>query len=277
MRSLFAIKESRLFVKAVNLLPRLKHHVNRAIKAAFQILGFGIYRKEPPFNNTQIQNNEGSAYQKVRPFATYSPWLSDADFLDIYGKIRNHTLVDVYRCYELWTCAKQISNVDGNILEVGVWRGGTGILLAEAMRNSKTKTVYLADTFAGVVKAGEEDKSYRGGEHSDTSLDIVQTLLDKLSVKNAEILRGIFPEETGGRIRGRIALLHCDVDVYLSTKHIVEWCLPRLSIVAMMVFDDYGFAGCEGVTKFCNELKNAKGFRFIHNLNGHAIFIKVGE
>ena len=41
-----------------------------------------------------------------------------------------------------------------------------------------------------------------------------------------------------------------------------------------MVFDDYGFSGCEGVTKFVNELRVNSQLFFIHNLNGHAIFVK---
>jgi O-methyltransferase len=55
----------------------------------------------------------------------------------------------------------------------------------------------------------------------------------------------------------------------------VEWCLPRLSPGSVLVFDDYGFYGCEGVTRFCKELRSQRGFRFIHNLNGHAIFVKI--
>ena len=137
------------------------------------------------------------------------------------------------------------------------------------------QTVFLADTFSGVVKAGEYDTSYRGGEHADTSLEIVEELIKVNDLKNIKILKGIFPEDTAEKISGKISLLHSDVDVYQSTKDIVEWCLPRLSIGGVMVFDDYGFSGCEGVTKYCEELRKNSNFYFIHNINGHAIFIKL--
>lgn len=137
-----------------------------------------------------------------------------------FDRIKSHTLLDIYRCYELWTLAKQANNIDGNILEVGVWRGGSGAVLAQATRGSG-KTVYLADTFAGVVKAGDNDTAYKGGEHADTSVELVEGLLASLSIDHAMLLKGVFPDQTQDRIAGKIALLHCDVDVYESCRTIV--------------------------------------------------------
>jgi O-methyltransferase len=213
----------------------------------------------------------------VLPLATYAPWLDDAQFLSVYQKAADHTLVDLYRCFELWELTRQIEDVEGDVLEVGVWRGGTGAILASALSKTCNKKVYLADTFRGVVKAGANDTSYRGGEHADASRAVVERLLESLSLKNVEILPGVFPDETQHHVTGRIALLHCDVDVYQSTRDVVEWCLPRLSPGSLLVFDDYGFYGCEGVTRFCNDLRSQRGFRFIHNLNGHAIFVRIAS
>jgi O-methyltransferase len=122
---------------------------------------------------------------------------------------------------------------------------------------------------------GENDTLYKGGEHSDTSLALVSKLMSDLFFEDVQLLEGIFPEETQDKINGNISMLHCDVDVYASTKDIVEWCLPKMSAGATLVFDDYGFYGCEGVTKFCNELKNRRDLIFTHNLNGHAVFFKI--
>ena len=214
------------------------------------------------------------SHHRVLPHATYSPWLLDDAFQDVYQRIKSHTLVDIYRCYELWTLGQQLSHVPGNFLEVGVWRGGTGALLAAAAQADRAKHVYLADTFQGVVKAGGDDTVYVGGEHADTSPALVSDLLKGLGLSNFSLLEGIFPEQTAHGFQGTLALLHCDVDVYSSAKGVVEWALPMLSPGAAIVFDDYGFSGCEGVTKLANELRTDKSLLFIHNLNGHAIFIK---
>jgi O-methyltransferase len=99
------------------------------------------------YNTIKMQNpwqyeNSNIIHHRVLPFATVAPWLNDVNFLNIYEKIKNHTLVDIYRCYELWILAKQSSKIDGVILEVGDWRGGTGAIIAEATR-TKIKKFYL--------------------------------------------------------------------------------------------------------------------------------------
>jgi O-methyltransferase len=226
----------------------------------------------PPPEQWSDATTPSIVHSRIAPTATYSPWLSDQAFHLIHERVKDYSLVDVYRCYELWTLAKQVAEVDGSVLEVGVWRGGSGAILSAA---SPAKTVYLADTFKGVVKAGKQDTRYKGGEHADTSKPLVESLLRSLGLSNFVLLEGVFPEDTARGISGPIALLHSDVDVYSSTRDIVEWALCRLTTGGVMVFDDYGFCGCEGVTKFVNELRANSKLFFIHNLNGHAIFVKL--
>jgi O-methyltransferase len=214
-------------------------------------------------------------HSQVSPIATYSPWILDQEFQAVYQAVRHSTLVDLYRCYEVWSLARQLDEIQGDFLEVGVWRGGTGALLAlAAMKGTSQKQVYLADTFEGVVKAGPDDPGYMGGEHSDTSADLVRQMLQSLGLINTTVLVGTFPEETGHLGPSRISLLHCDVDVYQSSKDVVGWALPRMPSGGIILFDDYGFYGCEGVTKFVHELVQDKQFTFLHNLNGHAILVK---
>ena len=43
----------------------------------------------------------------------------------------------------------------------------------------------------------------------------------------------------------------------------------------LVIFEDYSFYGCEAVTIFNDELKLRDDLMFIHNLNGHAVFIKI--
>ena len=232
---------------------------------------YAAIRSQAPWSHPKSPD---IAHHRILPHATYSPWLLDGDFQAVYQRIKSHTLVDIYRCYELWTLGHQLGLIPGHFLEVGVWRGGTGALLASAAKAHTGKHVYLADTFTGVVKAGGDDTVYVGGEHADTSLDLVSALLSGMGLSNFSLLQGIFPEQTAHAFQGKLALLHCDVDVYSSAKGVVEWGIPLLSQGGAIVFDDYGFSGCEGVTRLVNELRTDARFLFIHNLNGHAILIK---
>jgi len=213
----------------------------------------------------------GISHEQVVPVASYAPWRDDREFLAVYNRVSAHTLVDVYRCYELWSVARQLRGVRGNVLEVGVWRGGTAAVLAVA--SADASHLWLADTFEGVTKATPVDTSYVGGEHADTSEEIVRRLLAQMDVTQFTILKGVFPDATGARMDGAaIKLCHIDVDTYQSAKDVFMWVWPRLVTGGVVIFDDYGFWGCEGVTTAVNELR-ASHFT-LHNLNGHALVLK---
>lgn len=222
------------------------------------------------------KNVDNVSHQQVIPHATYSPWYDDDEFLLVYHKIKDNTLVDIYRCYELWSLIMRSGGIKGDILEVGVWRGGTGSLISCAAAKVSTECrVYLADTFAGVVKASENDTRYKGGEHSDTSMDSVRNLLKAVGVSNAVLLKGIFPDQVNfGSSIPQFRLCHIDVDTYDSARDVFEYVWPHIVRGGVVVFDDYGFWGCEGVTKLCNEFRFEDGF-FVHNLNGHCLMIKT--
>ncbi|GAB3269242.1 hypothetical protein GCM10027347_39170 [Larkinella harenae] len=225
----------------------------------------------------------GFSYQTVSPNATYAPWTTDQAFLNIYRQICSHTLVDVYRCYELWTLMAQVGKLPGpgDCLEVGVWRGGTAGLMASKMKeDGLAGQLYAADTFEGVVKANENDASYRGGEHANTSLERVEALLFRqLNCTNVRLLKGIFPDDTAHQIPADAVFRFChiDVDVYQSAKDILGWVWERLLVGGIVVFDDYGFSTCDGITRLVEEWRNDPRCLLIHNLNGHAILFKVSS
>jgi O-methyltransferase len=216
-------------------------------------------------------------HQQIIPFATYSPWENDEAFLKVYDAIKAFTLVDKYRCYELWDMARQVSPLQGDMIEVGVWKGGTGALIAQAAELNINTTVYLCDTFEGVVKAGEHDTNYKGGEHADTSKQVVTSLLASLNSGNTFILQGIFPDDFMAQMEEKIfKFCHIDVDTYGSALGVFDFVWPRTVVGGAVAFDDYGIWGCEGVTKMFNELNLPDGFK-VYNLNGHGLIIKTGK
>lgn len=218
-------------------------------------------------------------YEVITPFANYAPWLKDVEFQSIYEKIKGNTLVDFYRCFEIWQLVEEVHTLDksAGFLEVGVWKGGTaGIIGRKLALLGSTVPFYLADTFTGIVKASEKDEFYKGGEHADTTIAMVEDLM-KGVYNNYNILTGIFPNDKAMKISLNeiFGLCHIDVDVYQSAKDIVEWVWDRLIVGGMIVFDDYGFHTTTGVTTLVNELRNMPDRVVIYNLNGHAIVVKI--
>ena len=223
-----------------------------------------------------IAGLEDLKYGGIFSRSSYAPWKGDAAFRQIFDVIRNFSLVDEYRCHELWQLCGQLDALElGDLLEVGVWRGGTGCLMAKRCATNSTSTIFLCDTFSGVVKAGREDSAYVGGEHADTSMEIVTNLIVQLGLSNVKVLQGIFPDATGAEISGRsFRLCHIDVDVYESAAQTFDWVWPRMVNGGIVVFDDYGFYSCGGVTRFVDKMRGQADRLVIYNVNGHAIVVK---
>ncbi|ADB53873.1 TylF/MycF/NovP-related O-methyltransferase [Conexibacter woesei] len=227
-----------------------------------------------PFVRTEAVRS--GAHEMAYPISTYAPWQSDQEFQQVYGAVKRNTLVDVWRCHELWSLLAELREVPGAIIEVGVWRGGTGALMASrAKRLGITDSVYLCDTWTGVVKTSAVDTYYRDGRHDDTSRPIVEQLVSRMALDNVRLLQGMFPEETADQVTdGTFRLCHIDVDVYQSAKDVLEWAWPKLSPGGVVVFDDYGCPATPGVTKLVDEQRMHDDRLVIHNLNGHGLVLK---
>ncbi|TVR71562.1 MAG: methyltransferase [Spirochaetaceae bacterium] len=210
----------------------------------------------------------------------YRPWEADLSFLASWKKVRDRTMVDCARLYELWELAGQIPpDLPGAVLEVGAWRGGSAALLGLRLRElGDYRPLVVADTFEGVAKAGEKDPYYRGGEHADTSLDSLVSFMEDLAIPDVTVLAGVFPDETAHRVPvADIAFCHIDVDVYQSARDVFEWTWRRMPVGGIVVFDDYGFLGCEGVTRYVHTLRDNHDLVVTANLNGHAVVVKTSE
>jgi O-methyltransferase len=176
--------------------------------------------------------------------------------------------VDIYRSYELWSLSGQLAAQEGDILDVGSRRHGTGCLMAFRVQSLRSKArVYLCDSLSG--GAGEMDAPA-------DSVGVIGELARRLELDNIEILHGRFPDDNARQLADRrFSLCHIDVDDYDFARGVTDWVWPRLCVGGSVVYDDYGFAGCDGITRLVNESIPKEGAIALHNLNGHAVFIKI--
>lgn len=209
--------------------------------------------------------------------ASYSPWLLDQAFQETYQKIKNFMKIDEYRAFELWKIIEQVKNVEGGIIEIGVWRGGSGCLIAKKCQLEKIPNVInLCDTFEGVVKASKKDPFYIGKEHADTDQVFVSNLANEMDLNNIKILKGVFPDQTGKLVKdSQFRFCHIDVDTYQSCKDILDWIWNKMSVNGIIVFDDFGAFVAGGITEIVEDEAKKPDRITIYNLNGHAIMIKI--
>lgn len=226
---------------------------------------------------TKNEYKTKDCYEPIFPVANYAPWLTDNEFNNTYNKIKNHTLVDKYKCYGLWELVKQSKKLKGALIEVGAWKGGTaGIISKQARWQGISDPIYVCDTFEGVVKSSHHDLNYVDGVHDDTNEDIVKDLLTSLNVDNVHVLKGIYPEDTGKLVyHKQFRFAHVDVDTYLSAKDVVADLWPKMVVGGIVVFDCYGFQSADGITKYVNEQRNKPDRIVLYNLNGHGVMIKI--
>ena len=217
-------------------------------------------------------------YESIFPYASYAPWLIDDDFKKTFKMIENYSLVDKYRCYELrelvWESAKLSQ---WSLIEIWARRWWSAALIAKkALLSNINEKTYICDTFTWVVKATDHDSSYIGGEHADTSKKTAEEIVNQLNLKNIEFLVWVFPEDTWNKIENeKFRFCHIDVDVYQSAKDCVERIWPKLVSWGMIVFDDYWFITCDGIVTLMKEERLKQDRIIIHNLNGHAIIVKL--
>jgi O-methyltransferase len=161
------------------------------------------------------------------------------------------------------------------VWECGVYRGGTALLLAWAIRDNRPgEWLWLFDTFGGMPDADPSRDSHKSGDFSDTSAGAVGALLG--GICNNALQVGKIPETFAGHEDSRIAFAHVDVDLYSSTLAALGFIVPRLVPGGILVCDDYGFASCPGATLAVDEYAAKRGVSVLDLRTGQAVIINAG-
>jgi len=145
--------------------------------------------------------------------------------------------------------------ISANIAEVGVYKGGSAMVIANAM--NKNSKLHLFDTFSGMPEKSIYDNHHNVGDFYDTSYDEILKLFS--NYPNVNIYKGIFPVETGKYINDiKFDLVHIDVDQYLSHKLSLDFFYDKMNIGGYFIFDDYNSPYCHGATKAIDEFFSNK-------------------
>jgi O-methyltransferase len=202
------------------------------------------------------------------------PPLEEAQCKFVAGNANNNG--DLVRYYFLtMVCDTIVSErIDGDVAELGVYKGNTAYLLARLAR--RMGTAYLFDTFNGFPRDDlsgiDRDKAM---EFADTSLPAVKALVGE---GNAKFVQGYFPDSTS-EIPSDLtfALVHLDCDLYAPFRAGLEYFYPRLKPGAFLVMHDYFSLYWEGVERAIAEFFVDKPERIvpIPDKSGTAVIRKL--
>lgn len=148
-----------------------------------------------------------------------------------------------------------MSGIQGDFVECGVYKGGTAALLSRFLGGSKK--LWLYDSFEGMpdtnVKDGETAKAYIG--EGAVELEDVMNMMRRLGKNLDQVLikKGWFNHTFIESGPTSIALLHCDADWYESVLSVLNRFYDAVSDGGVIILDDFGYwEGCrEAFYEFC--------------------------
>lgn len=194
-------------------------------------------------------------------------------FTVAYDDAKQYSGIGPYRMRQLWASVGQVAKLPaGDFLEVGIYRGGSSLLLLHALKYFQVEgTLYSCDTFQGLVKASSDKDIWKTGQMAHTEEDEVRERL-----QGATILKGTFPEDTGHSVyTNKFRLAHIDVDTYQSAKDIWKWLWPRLVPGGVVIFDDCEISDTPGITELISELEATPKTFWLRNHMGQAVCVKL--
>jgi len=189
----------------------------------------------------------------------------DAESETIWQSVRDNTMTTRARVLAILDAVRYIvqSEVPGNFVECGVWRGGSMMAAAMQLRRLGTtdRELYLFDTFEGMPPPTEHDIDPDGRPAHETfgrsgrdpvgrelpwkaaSVEQVRAAMLETGypLERVKLIKGRTQDTVPGSAPGSIALLRLDTDWYESTHHEMTHLYPRIVRGGVLLLDDYGY------------------------------------
>jgi len=140
--------------------------------------------------------------------------------------------------------------VPGDLIETGVWRGGTTIFMRAllAAHDDPDRVVWVADSFQGLPKPdaatypADEGLDYTGHAQLSVGAQHVRANFARYGLldERVRLLQGWFKDTLPDAPIDRLAVMRLDGDLYESTMDALEPLYPKLSVGGYCIIDDYG-------------------------------------
>lgn len=162
------------------------------------------------------------------------------------------TMVGIARLDNLQHCITTAleDEVPGDLLEAGVWRGGSAIFMKAvlAIHGVTDRRVWVCDSFAGLPRPdptrfpADEGDMLWSLEHLAVGVEQVRRNFERYGLldENVEFVEGLFQDTLATVPVERLAVLRADGDMYESTIAILEALYHKVSPGGFVIIDDFG-------------------------------------
>jgi O-methyltransferase len=185
--------------------------------------------------------------------------------------VKAHTMIGLKRLNNLHNMMDyiRINNIDGDLVETGVWRGGATIFMKAYVNfYNMNKKVFVCDSFSGLPEPDLEkypqdigDTHYSNNILNVSLEEVISNFkLYNLLDENVKFVKGWFSDTlVNNKEISKISILRCDGDMYMSTMDILENLYSKVTENGVIIIDDYCLPNCvKAVSDFRNkeEIKN---------------------
>jgi hypothetical protein len=208
----------------------------------------------------------------------------DEDARATVARVKPFTLTSPERIFSVIQAVRYVvrAGVPGEVVECGVWRGGSMMaaaltLLQLGKRNVK---LHLFDTYEGMTAPSGADidfsgasatwrfarsKTRTGSTWCRASLEDVQANMASTGYdcENVDFVKGRVEDTIPAAAPMTISLLRLDTDWYESTRHELIHLFPRLAPGGVLIIDDYGH--WQGSRRATDEYFEANGVSLLLN------------
>jgi len=209
------------------------------------------------------------------------PRYYDDEARTVIRAVRPWTMTSKEKLFALVTAVRYVVDhqIPGDIVECGVWRGGSMQAIARVLaeRGATDRELHLFDTFEGMPPPTEDDIQ-RGGPSAAELLATKPKTAWVWAIANLEDVQagmaqvdypadrihyhqGLVEETIPGGAPEQIALLRLDTDWYSSTKHELDHLYDRVPSGGVVIIDDYDY--WEGSRKAVDEFVATTGARLL--------------
>ena len=220
--------------------------------------------------------------------------------------IDGYTMLSRGRLQSLANAAYHVmkKEVRGDIVQCGVWRGGSAALIAHVIQSSggPLRNLHLLDSFEGIPepdgtvdgeRAIREAREYGTDTNGELVpnpqfylnmgrpvgyIEDVQSLLEEKLGYDRDFIfyhKGMF-EDVIPRIDSQIdsiSLLHLDGDLYSSTKVCLEYLYDKVVSGGIVIIDDYG--AYDGCRKAVDEFLRQRGAHpYLHQVDSEVVMFE---
>jgi O-methyltransferase len=179
----------------------------------------------------------------------YRPWRERKRYEVTYYRYKDYTMIPLSNYVNTLRLAKNVTSVDGCVVQCGVWKGGMAAGLVSVLGTQRD--YFLYDSFEGLPKAKAIDgkaaldwqSNARAAEYYDNcsaSPEFAERAMMLSGAVRYHLIKGWFSHTLSQeKPRMPIAFLHLDADWYESISECLKQLFDSVAMGGLIVVDDY--------------------------------------